>query len=132
MMAFDDANGRFVVFDTSATQGSNETWNFDGATWTQVATNIPIDDILVKAAHDPLRARTVLRGGTTTFEWDGVAWTGDSKPEIFGGERNAARSYGAAIRANLFGFAILEIDYVRPLDRPLKNWFWQFSLRPGF
>ena len=62
----------------------------------------------------------------------GVAWTGDSKPEIFGGERSAARSYGAAIRANLFGFAILEIDYVKPMDRPLKNWFWQFSLRPGF
>jgi hypothetical protein len=62
----------------------------------------------------------------------GVAWNRDSKPEIFGGARNAARSYGAAVRANLFGFAILEIDYVRPLDRPLKSWFWQFSLRPGF
>jgi hypothetical protein len=62
----------------------------------------------------------------------GVAWATGSKPEIFGGERGAARSYGAAIRANLFGFAILEIDYVKPMDRPLKNWFWQFSLRPGF
>jgi WD40 repeat protein len=62
----------------------------------------------------------------------GVAWNRDSTPEIFGGERLAARSYGAALRANLFGFAILEIDYVKPLDRPLKGWFWQFSLRPGF
>ncbi|MDQ3068989.1 MAG: BamA/TamA family outer membrane protein [Acidobacteriota bacterium] len=62
----------------------------------------------------------------------GVAWNKGSKPEIFGGERNAARSYGAAVRANLFGFAIVEIDYVRPIDRPLKGWFWQFSLRPGF
>ena len=62
----------------------------------------------------------------------GVAWSKDSKPEIFGGERTAARSYGAALRANLFGFAVLEIDYVKPIDRPLKGWFWQFSLRPGF
>ncbi len=62
----------------------------------------------------------------------GVAWDSDSTPEIFGGARNAARSYGAAVRANLFGFAILEIDYVKPMDRPLKGWLWQFSLRPGF
>ena len=62
----------------------------------------------------------------------GVAWNGDSKPEIFGGVREAARSYGAALRANLFGYAVIEIDYVRPLDRPQKGWFWQFSLRPGF
>jgi len=62
----------------------------------------------------------------------GVAWSKDSKPEIFGGERAAARSYGAALRANLFGYAVLEIDYVKPIDRPLKGWFWQFSLRPGF
>lgn len=62
----------------------------------------------------------------------GVAWNGDSEPEIFGGVREAARSYGAALRANLFGYAVIEIDYVRPLDRPQKGWFWQFSLRPGF
>ncbi|MBA3948592.1 MAG: PD40 domain-containing protein [Acidobacteria bacterium] len=62
----------------------------------------------------------------------GVAWDGDSKPEIFGGARGAARSYGAAIRANLFGYAIVEVDYVRPLDRPRKGWFWTFALRPGF
>jgi hypothetical protein len=62
----------------------------------------------------------------------GVAWSRDSKPEIFGGDRTAARSYGAAIRANLFGYAVVEIDYVKPMDRPLKGWFWQFSFRPGF
>ena len=62
----------------------------------------------------------------------GVAWNQRSKPEIFGGERIGARSYGAALRANLFGYAVVEIDYVKPLDRPQKGWFWQFSLRPGF
>jgi hypothetical protein len=30
------------------------------------------------------------------------------------------------------GFAVAEVDYVKPLDRPLKNWFWEFNLTPGF
>jgi len=32
---------------------------------------------------------------------------------------------------NLFGFAIGEVAYVKPLDRT-RGWLWQFSLRPGF
>ena len=32
---------------------------------------------------------------------------------------------------NLFGFAVAEIDYVKPLDRD-RGWLWQFALRPGF
>ena len=41
-------------------------------------------------------------------------------------------SVGVAMRANLFGFAVAEIDYVRPLDRPGRGWLWQFNLMPGF
>jgi Tol biopolymer transport system component len=44
----------------------------------------------------------------------------------------AVSSVGAAIRANLLGFAVAEIDYVRPLDRPGRGWLWQFNLMPGF
>ena len=47
----------------------------------------------------------------------GVAWTADEKPSFAGGERNLVRSVGAALRVNVFGYAIGEIDYVRPLDR---------------
>jgi len=25
-----------------------------------------------------------------------------------------------------------ELDYVHPDDRPLKGWYWQFGLQPGF
>ena len=32
----------------------------------------------------------------------------------------------------VFGFAVAEIDYVRPLDRPGRGWLWQFNLRPGY
>ena len=35
-------------------------------------------------------------------------------------------------RANLFGFAVAELDYVRPVDRPDRGWLWQFNLMPGF
>ena len=41
-------------------------------------------------------------------------------------------SFGAAMRVNVLGFMVAEIDYVRPLDRPGRGWLWQFSLRPGF
>lgn len=39
---------------------------------------------------------------------------------------------GRPARINLFGYAVVEINFVRPLDRPRKGWFWQFALRPGF
>jgi Tol biopolymer transport system component len=47
-------------------------------------------------------------------------------------DRDPVFSYGAAARINLMGFAVAEIDYVRPVDRPGRGWVWQFSLRPGF
>ena len=62
----------------------------------------------------------------------GVAWTSDSKPSFAGGDRDWVRSAGVALRANVLGFAIAEIDYVRPLDRSRKGWIWQFGLTPGF
>jgi hypothetical protein len=62
----------------------------------------------------------------------GVAWNSDSKPTLFGGDRDWVRSAGAALRFNAFGYAVGEIDYVRPLDRASRGWMWQFNLVPGF
>jgi Tol biopolymer transport system component len=62
----------------------------------------------------------------------GVAWTADDKAEFLGGERKTVKSWGAGARVNLFGFAVFEVDYVRPLDRPLKKSLWQFSFVGGF
>jgi hypothetical protein len=62
----------------------------------------------------------------------GRAWA-MSDSVLFGGvDRKWVRSVGAAARVNLMGFAVAEIDYVRPLDRPGRGWMWQFNLRPGF
>jgi hypothetical protein len=62
----------------------------------------------------------------------GVAWTDDVDPRFLGGDRGWVRSVGAVLRFNAFGYAIGELDYVRPLDRPGRGWMWQFNLTPGF
>ena len=61
----------------------------------------------------------------------GVAWGNNTRPGFSNGDREPVTSVGAALRANVFGFAVAEIDYVRPLNRD-RGWVWQFSLRPGF
>ena len=63
----------------------------------------------------------------------GVAWTSaqNDTPTFLGGDRKGVASYGAAARLNLFGAAVLELDYSRPLNRPGRGWLWQFQISPG-
>ena len=42
------------------------------------------------------------------------------------------RSYGAGIRLNLFGFALVRWDYAIPLDRPNKKGYWMWTLGQSF
>ncbi len=62
----------------------------------------------------------------------GVAWGARSSPSFSRGDNRPVSSVGATARINLLGFAVAEIDYVRPLDRPGRGWLWQFNLQPGF
>jgi len=65
----------------------------------------------------------------------GTAWTADQRPRLIGGangDRDWVRSAGAALRINAFGYAIVELDYVRPFDRPGQGWLWQFNLTQGW
>jgi WD40 repeat protein len=64
----------------------------------------------------------------------GVAWTASDKAKFLGGDgtRGVVRSYGGGARINVLGFAVVEIDYVRPVDRPQKGWSWVFNFSPGF
>ena len=62
----------------------------------------------------------------------GAAWTADVEPRWLGGDRKWVRSMGLALRANALGFAVVEVDYVRPLDRPGRGWVWQFNIMPAF
>jgi hypothetical protein len=52
-------------------------------------------------------------------------------------ERGFVTSAGVGARVNLFGYFILEVDYVNAFDRRDANglargWHWQFALQPGF
>ena len=62
----------------------------------------------------------------------GAAWDRSGSLKLTGTDGKLVRSVGALVRANLLGFAIAEIDYVRPIDRPGRGWLWSFNLRPGF
>jgi outer membrane protein assembly factor BamA len=62
----------------------------------------------------------------------GVAWNHGQKPSIVGGDREGVSSVGLALRANLFGFAIGQFDFAKPLQRVDKGWVFQFNLSPGF
>jgi outer membrane protein assembly factor BamA len=62
----------------------------------------------------------------------GAAWTDGENARFLGGSRPAVSSYGTSLRVNLLGFAVAEVAYVHPNDRPRKGWYWQFMLQPGF
>jgi Tol biopolymer transport system component len=62
----------------------------------------------------------------------GVAWTPDDNAGFLWGGRRGVASLGVAARVNLFGYLVVEVDRVRPLDRPKKGWHWQFNIGPGF
>jgi hypothetical protein len=62
----------------------------------------------------------------------GLTWTSRNNPFFLGGSRSEVTSYGGSLRFNILGFAVGQLSYVRPNDRPLKDWHWEFSLIPGF
>ena len=47
----------------------------------------------------------------------GVAWGSSDRLGFAPGDHQPVVSVGAAVRVNVLGFAVAEIDYVRPLDR---------------
>jgi len=66
------------------------------------------------------------------FADGGAAWKSGDRPTFFGGDRRPVVSAGVTFRANLFGFAVAQIDLTRPFQRPGRGWVWGFSLNPGF
>jgi hypothetical protein len=67
----------------------------------------------------------------------GVAWGIGTSPafatgiQADEGDRGILSSYGVGARINLFGYAVVEIDYVNPVVGD-RGWHWQFALQPGF
>lgn len=86
-MAFDSARGRTVLFG-GASSGTaylvfDDTWEWNGATWSLAATAGPAARFGHAMAFDVQRGRTVLFGGelaglalqNDTWLWDGSQWT---------------------------------------------------------
>lgn len=84
--AYDTGRGRFVLFGgRSSALGSNlgDTWEFDGAQWTQMTpTNAPSVRRWNAMAYDSQAGVTILFGGedggaynNETWSWDGTTWT---------------------------------------------------------
>jgi hypothetical protein len=66
------------------------------------------------------------------FADGGVAWGRGQNPRFTGANNDWVSSVGVGLRVNALGFAVLEFDAVRPLDRPRQGWMFSFGLRPGF
>ena len=66
----------------------------------------------------------------------GVAWSKDSTPTITFSESNSGRvpvfSTGVSARLNVLGYAVVELYYAHPFQRPGKNWEFGFQLQPGW
>ena len=62
----------------------------------------------------------------------GVAWDRSTDPGFLGGDRQLMRGWGGSIRLSFFGQLVIGWNYVKPLDRPLQDWYWEFVIAPGF
>ncbi|MGQ9579073.1 MAG: BamA/TamA family outer membrane protein [Candidatus Aminicenantales bacterium] len=67
-----------------------------------------------------------------TFFDAGVAWSGGEKPSFLGGSKKPITSTGVGVRMNVMGYLVVGINYVHPLSRPNKGWYFQFTISPGF
>jgi Tol biopolymer transport system component len=67
------------------------------------------------------------------FADGGVSWCGQQNFPCYGRRSGlGVASAGVALRINLLGFAVGELDWVHPFQRPGKGSYLEFSLTPGF
>ena len=78
----DSARGVSVLFGGIGDSAFNDTWEWDGESWTQVSSTGPSRRYNTSMAHDERRGVSVLFGGFDdenalgdTWEWDGNSWT---------------------------------------------------------
>jgi outer membrane protein assembly factor BamA len=66
----------------------------------------------------------------------GVAWTQQDGPQLKWSRSSLERipvfSGGVGLRFNLFGMAIVELDWAYPFQRPDGGGQWALFLAPGF
>jgi hypothetical protein len=123
-MTYDSVRQRVVMFGgtfgaafPNAGWAINETWEWDGASWTAVCGNASKPACAIPAminpsmAFDPVRKRVVLYGGETysgdlssVWEYDGTAWTVRTDLAVLPPSRKLARMEYDATRGLLVLF----------------------------
>ena len=81
-------------------------------------------------ALPPIEGAFFFDAGLSWQNGSTVQWT--RNPNDPDNVRAPISSYGAAVRINLFGYAILNIDYAIPRNRPGQHGYWILSLNPPF
>jgi hypothetical protein len=66
------------------------------------------------------------------FADGGQAYCSGNSPAFCTGDNEAVYSTGMALRVNLLGYAVAEVDLVKPYERPIKGWYLELGLTPGF
>ncbi|MEW6208779.1 MAG: kelch repeat-containing protein [Acidobacteriota bacterium] len=133
-MAYDAARQQVVLFGGVANGPSgltlvNDTWVWDGTTWTQkFPTTSPQARSRHRLAYDAARQKVVLFGGTgngvifsDTWVWDGTTWTQETPPTSPPTRSDYAMAYDAARQqVLLFG------GYTGDSGNPGSNetWVW--------
>ncbi len=80
-MAYDPVRGVIVMVGQPADGVDYETWEYDGATWTQKAIAMAAPSVPpggsppTSIAFDAASSQVVALGPSTTYSWDGTAWT---------------------------------------------------------
>lgn len=137
-MIYDVLRTRWVLYGGwtspfSVGSGNDETWEFDGVTWSQATTaNTPGGFWKHAMSYDLLRGVTVLFGGATnglpgatdgTYEYDGTNWTQLAPATTPGWRENHAMCFHTNLGATVMfgGF--------NPLANSVQNetWTWDGS-----
>lgn len=83
-MAEDPVRGRIVLFGGRGGSDLNDTWEWDGTSWSELTTaSAPSPREGMRMAFDPVKRTVLLFGGldgalqglSDTWSWDGSAWT---------------------------------------------------------
>ena len=91
-MTYDAASGKIIVFGGFDGEYLNDTWAFDGVSWTQIATSVaPSPRTNAQMAYDSVTHKVVLYGGYNGTSYLGDTWLWDGATSQWAPVRTAHR-----------------------------------------
>ena len=132
-----DANSFDVATECTQSAGSTGCAEFDRLIGSRIAAfNAELRIPLFGPSQFGLIRTPLFPVDIAPFLDAGVAWTRAQSPKLEFATNSTARvpvvSTGVSARANLFGYAVVEVYYAHPFQRPNKSWVLGFQLAPGW